>query len=248
MWKNISTAPDTKMVLVYGKNPYGEEFYLYATKDKKSGEFYCENIESGLENGGVILQPEMWYDCPNAATYGEIFEGPPDPCAAIDCGSAEPYPTDVEGCASKDDGPECPETKKCDNGGGGGGGGGGSDNDWGKSCKNLDSSLNCKIGCFTQKGNVGVGGKCPFEKCKWQSCPCYEPGEVDRKCYQSGGSGMWSGHECGWAYKLWTICQIGCDTGPVGGVIKPDDPCPYGKCDKNRCPCFIVGPISPYCQ
>lgn len=63
-----------------------------------------------------------------------------------------------------------------------------------------------------------------------------------------GGSGMWSGHECGWRWDNRTKCQVGCDTGRVGGVIPVDGICPYGKCDANRCPCFLVGAISPYCQ
>lgn len=145
-----------------------------------------------------------------------------------------------------------------------------------KRCTHLGSDCKCTVGCDDAK--VAIGQLCPFwikSRCNTNTCPCYYPGSIEEICPHvadggddgtggggncagggggggGGGSGAWSGHECGWAYKLWTVCQIGCDTKIPSfgnnGVIKANELCPYGKCDKNRCPCFLVGPISPYCQ
>lgn len=126
-------------------------------------------------------------------------------------------------------------------------------------CKHVNpDDFTCNIGCEkADKGPVRFHTRCPYYQCKTKLCACYEEGTIKVSCGTDGkggdgGSGAWSGHECGWAYKLWTVCQIGCDTKIPSfgnnGVIKANELCPYGKCDKNRCPCFLVGPISPYCQ
>lgn len=118
-------------------------------------------------------------------------------------------------------------------------------------CKHFDDNTRtCNIGCKTEdKGEIAPKALCPYSKCDTEKCACYEAGTVKITCMDGGGgSGAWSGHECGWRIHGRTKCQIGCDTGRVGGIIKPLDLCPYGQCDANRCPCFLVGAISPYCQ